>query len=389
MCATDRVRLVITFVAVGVLRAGAAAQVPEDAQSLCLPTGPPPTGGYEPYLGGVSQRGVVVISGVPAYLWHHGCGPTAAGMVIGYWDWYGFYQLIPGDASTQTPWVDEAIASTGHYQDYSLPLDYAPDPIQPDRSEPPPGDEHPSDSLGDFMNTSWSSRSNYYGWSWYSDVDNALLGYTSYANNAYGAAYTATAWNEAWGTFTWADFVAEINAYRPMVFLVDSNGDGATDHFVTAIGYRDIYGYQEYACLDTWATGVRWERFRAMSPSYAWGIYGATFYHIQAPTGACCLADGSCQEVSETECAGLCGTYQGDNTACTPGLCPHIGDLNCDGIVDFGDINPFVQFLCNYPQWLADFAGCNPLNGDINGDGTYGQSSFGDINPFVVLLTGG
>jgi hypothetical protein len=32
---------------------------------------------------------------------------------------------------------------------------------------------------------------------------------------------------------------------------------------------------------------------------------------------------------------------------------------------------------------------CAPLNGDINGDGTYGQLSFGDINPFVTLLTGG
>ncbi len=29
------------------------------------------------------------------------------------------------------------------------------------------------------------------------------------------------------------------------------------------------------------------------------------------------------------------------------------------------------------------------MNGDINGDGTYGQASFADINPFVGLLTGG
>jgi hypothetical protein len=37
----------------------------------------------------------------------------------------------------------------------------------------------------------------------------------------------------------------------------------------------------------------------------------------------------------------------------------------------------------------ATYPGCDPLNGDINGDGTYGQLSFGDINPFVTLLTGG
>jgi hypothetical protein len=66
-------------------------------------------------------------------------------------------------------------------------------------------------------------------------------------------------------------------------------------------------------------------------------------------------------------------------------LPPLIGDLNCDGSVDFGDINPFVECLSSYTTWLGHH--CNPLNADINGDGTYGQWSFGDINPFVALLT--
>jgi hypothetical protein len=63
-----------------------------------------------------------------------------------------------------------------------------------------------------------------------------------------------------------------------------------------------------------------------------------------------------------------------------------VGDLNCDGSVDFGDINPFVLYLSNYALWQTTYDGCDPLNGDINGDGTY--PSFGDINPFVALLTG-
>ena len=65
------------------------------------------------------------------------------------------------------------------------------------------------------------------------------------------------------------------------------------------------------------------------------------------------------------------------------------GDLNCDGHVDFADINPFVLYLSNFNAWLTAFPGCNPRNGDINNDGTYGQASFGDINPFVALLAGG
>jgi hypothetical protein len=61
------------------------------------------------------------------------------------------------------------------------------------------------------------------------------------------------------------------------------------------------------------------------------------------------------------------------------------GDLNCDGAVNFADINPFVLLLTDPAGWQAEHPGCPPLNGDINGDGSVG---FGDINPFVALLAG-
>jgi hypothetical protein len=64
-----------------------------------------------------------------------------------------------------------------------------------------------------------------------------------------------------------------------------------------------------------------------------------------------------------------------------------VGDMNCDGTADFADINPFVLFLSNEASWQVTFPGCNPRNGDINDDGTYGEGSFGDINPFVMLLS--
>jgi hypothetical protein len=64
-----------------------------------------------------------------------------------------------------------------------------------------------------------------------------------------------------------------------------------------------------------------------------------------------------------------------------------VGDVNCDGVINFGDINPFVQFLSNFAGWVVTYPDCNALNGDINCDGTYGEHSFGDINPFVALMT--
>jgi len=67
---------------------------------------------------------------------------------------------------------------------------------------------------------------------------------------------------------------------------------------------------------------------------------------------------------------------------CEAGVRP--GDLNCDGVVDFGDINPFVLIITNLAQWQAAYPGCPMLNGDVNNDGSV---TFADINPFIALLT--
>jgi hypothetical protein len=60
------------------------------------------------------------------------------------------------------------------------------------------------------------------------------------------------------------------------------------------------------------------------------------------------------------------------------------GDANCDGVVDFGDINPFVLALSDPVGYAAAFPGCPLENRDVNGDGA---CNFGDINPFVALLS--
>ncbi len=64
---------------------------------------------------------------------------------------------------------------------------------------------------------------------------------------------------------------------------------------------------------------------------------------------------------------------------------PHPGDLNCDGAVGFGDINPFVLTLTDPTQYGQSYPDCRLMNGDINQDGTV---DFQDINPFIALLTG-
>lgn len=61
-----------------------------------------------------------------------------------------------------------------------------------------------------------------------------------------------------------------------------------------------------------------------------------------------------------------------------------VGDLNCDNLVDFGDINPFVLALTDPNGYSQAYPHCELMAGDINGDG---KADFGDINPFVALLT--
>jgi hypothetical protein len=60
------------------------------------------------------------------------------------------------------------------------------------------------------------------------------------------------------------------------------------------------------------------------------------------------------------------------------------GDMNCDGVVNFADINPFVMALSDPAGYHAAYPNCNVANGDINSDG---QVNFADINFFVALLS--
>ena len=258
------------------VQADAEPEIPLDRSQST--TGPIPPTGVAPKVERVFLPGErsVTIPGVPGYQWRHGCGPTALGMVIGYHDGLGMDDLIPGDASTQTSAVNQAIASErsaldpAHYEDYSLPIDNYGTGILPDVSEPPPGDEHDNDCIADFMLTSRSSLLNYYGWSYSSHIDDAFLSYIDWVNPEYSP--RVIEYNMGAGQLTWEIFTAEIDAGRPMVFLVDTDGNGGTDHFITVVGYSDT-PTQEYGCLDTWypADVVRWCEFAVIGTG-PWGI---------------------------------------------------------------------------------------------------------------------
>ncbi|MDO9085190.1 MAG: hypothetical protein Q7U53_03180 [Anaerolineaceae bacterium] len=249
-------------------------------------------------------KGEVVLN-TPAYYWRHGCGPTAVGMVVGYYDTKGYDNLIPGGAWTQTAAVSQMIASGGnsgapcppgseqHFEDYALPIDDF-GSMQTDNYLTAGRAAHANNSMADYLGTSRSSLGNPYGWSWSTEMG---YSFRHYFHRYYPEVTVETpAYYAASGGMTWDVLVQEINAGRPMVFLVDTNGDGVTDHFVTAIGYRSS-PTRQYAMRDTWSTSsVRWENFAMVQSGVRWGIWGGYAYRISHPPTDLTLSNQSVVE---------------------------------------------------------------------------------------------
>ena len=57
--------------------------------------------------------------------------------------------------------------------------------------------------------------------------------------------------------------------------------------------------------------------------------------------------------------------------------------MNCDGVVNFDDIDAFVLALSDPVSYDAAYPWGAVENADVNGDG---QVNFNDVNPFATLL---
>ena len=220
-----------------------------------------------------SNKSEVIINNVPSYIWRHGCGPTALGMIIGFYDNNDYPDFIVGEASIQNDNVNNAIANTEHYDDYSLPIDEYPNLLQ-DNSEL--GGAHTSNCIADYMQTSWSSEENYYGWSWNNMISTAFI---SFVQQQYPSLNPTTSL-DYFSYSSWESYKAQINNNRPVILLVDTDGNGSTDHFVTGIGYNETNS--TYGIYDTWDNDIHWFQWQQMSNGSAWGIHSFTMFELGA-----------------------------------------------------------------------------------------------------------
>ncbi|MGB2822926.1 MAG: CARDB domain-containing protein, partial [Phycisphaerae bacterium] len=229
---------------------------------------PPPGYSYSPSESALAAGGISKVLDVPEYFWYRGCGPTSVAMVLGYWDGLAYPDYFPGLADTQTNAVNRRIASLGHDADWWP---------QPDRQPPP--DYHSDDSIADFFKTSRGSLKK--GWSWGEYADDVFNNYSNYVGYSAGQAFIIP-WGIDSGFTLWAFLRTEIDAGRPAMFLVDSNGDDDTDHFIPVIGYRTEPSWQ-YAAYTTWEhdPGVHWFNWNPVS-TRLWGISFGTFFQPSA-----------------------------------------------------------------------------------------------------------
>jgi len=225
----------------------------------------------------------VTLSNVPAYDWYHGCTPTAVGSVMGYWDLHGYPNMFDASgwaAVSQTVNVQDQISSPAHNAKYD------PTPDNPNLPVPP------KTSIADYLGTSVDPLG--YGSTSVSNIIYGMTGYASYR----GYASTATQYTYIMGllSLTWSKLASEINAGRPMVFNVDSDGDGKNDHSVPVLGYDDRgSGGKWFGCYTTWSEDetIQWYQFTGMSSGHLFGISSGESFKLNTAPQSYALTSGA------------------------------------------------------------------------------------------------
>ena len=274
---------------------------------------------------GATQQ--VVLAGVPDYRWNYGCGPTAAGMLIGYWQRQkeAFYPLVeyrdgqgrrapvPVDdrltmdrpargAVGPASWneghgdvqIDRFIASLGHSRDY---WDFTrPAEALYSLTVDPMLDHHADDSLADFL---WTSRGvmgmNGSTLPW--DMAAGLKRYAEWRGFGGDSGYTVR--SEVAYVPIFEQLMSEIMDGNPAILMVDLKGSWLSLdwHFVTAYGYQDLGpGGKWVAVRDTWKSdgayralpietkvrdGVRWWKWNTELVSAKAAVRGMITFQLE------------------------------------------------------------------------------------------------------------
>jgi hypothetical protein len=207
-----------------------------------------------------------VLSGVPPYYLHHGCSPTSGGMLVGYYDQLSGYGDLIAEA-------------TDPYDIIATPLDGF------------------TNSIADFMNTDAAGGTLDFM------IATGIKDYIEWDDptTPINESYSATVWNEYTyepelieggydaGEFTWSDYVAEIDAGRPM--LLSWGTPTGRGHTTIGIGYDDndtpsLFD-DRVATYTTWSGSAEpdwwyFDPFMSESNQSGWNLDLGTFVRIES-----------------------------------------------------------------------------------------------------------
>ncbi len=115
---------------------------------------------------------------------------------------------------------------------------------------------------------------------------------------------------------------------------------------------------------------------------YQWRRDGEDIAGATAPR--CAIAAVSLSDAGAYDCviANACGEVTSAAVALTVWAA---GDLDCDGHVNFADINPFVRAIQGRAFYESTYPDCRYENADMDSDGSV---SLGDVTEFVRILSG-
>jgi len=223
---------------------------------------------------------------VPAYLWTAGCTPTAASMVLGYWDWYSPTGRYTSFGKIVSRYFERRVIE--NYTEYDREGDAFDWAGYPDDWNGFDGIPYSVRTLAYHMHTDAPSGATYVGYG----LTNIRDGVLELTNSSCGYSFTSsedfTTWN--WGAI-WDKIRAEIDATRPCIWSRDGSWQpGASGgHSVAVIGYSDG-GYVYYR--STWdyswwadpyqANGQSWANVTTAVPE---GGSGGDDIELEVPDG--------------------------------------------------------------------------------------------------------
>ncbi len=141
------------------------------------------------------------------------------------------------------------------------------------------------------------------------------------------------------------------------------------------------FGYAVEVVGNTNNTGIEFWSNEANDGRNGWTL--SITYTLAAETSGFADCNNNTQP---DECEIAAGTAPDVNGNGIPDGCEASpGDMNCDGVVDFFDIDPFLLALFDPPGYDAAFPTCNRLLADVNNDTVV---DFFDIDGFLAILFG-